>query len=62
MDSRDTELVGEDADRANGTPIPASPVAPADIGSASRSCLVILILGAAIVLLVCASLAVRLVF
>jgi hypothetical protein len=43
-------------------PVASSPVAPADLGSASRSCLVILLLGAAIVVLVCVSLAMRAVF
>lgn len=60
LDSPLSERPDEDA--SDGEPVAYSPVAPADIGSASRSCLVILILGAAIVVLVCLSLAVRLVF
>ena len=59
MDSRDLDLDGPDDDAPAGQPVPASPVAAADIGSASRSCLAILLLGAAIVVLVCVSLIVR---
>jgi hypothetical protein len=40
-----------------GGPVP--PVSPADIGSASRSCLAILILGTIIVLILCVALAIR---
>lgn len=60
MDSQPPERPDEDA--PDSDPVAYAPVAPADIGSASRSCLVILILGAAIVVLVCVSLAVRVVF
>ncbi len=39
-----------------------SPVAPADVASAGRSCSVILIVAAATLLLVCVATAIRLVF
>jgi hypothetical protein len=51
-----------DDDGPDRDPVSYSSVAPADIGSASRSCLVILLLGTTIVVLVCVSLAVRAVF
>jgi hypothetical protein len=57
----DPEHLDDAAMAERGLPVSPSPVAPADIGSASRSCLAILLLGAAIVVLVCVSLAVRLV-
>jgi hypothetical protein len=41
---------------------PLPPVSPADIGSASRSCLAILILGSAIIVILCVSLAIRVLF
>jgi hypothetical protein len=47
----------ESSEIDRGGPLP--PTSPADIGSASRSCLAILILGTVIVLILCVSLAIR---
>jgi hypothetical protein len=54
--------IDDQLDPASDTGGSFSSVSPADIGSASRSCLVILILGAAILLILCVSLAIRAVF
>jgi hypothetical protein len=52
----------QDPDAEPSSPTEDSPLSIQEIGSASRSCLVIIVLTVVIILLICLSLVVRLIF